>query len=117
MSDYLGLTEEDDGKLFRVRVLNTSRFAQVKPGAALINFARGQIVVAPDLLAALDSGRLSHAVLDVFDEEPLPAASPLWARSDVTVLPHISGPTDYQTAARVVADNVGRLAAASRYPA
>ena len=57
----------------------------------------------------LDSGRLSHAVLDVFDEEPLPAASPFWARPDVTVLPHISAPTDDQTAARVVADNVRRF--------
>jgi glyoxylate/hydroxypyruvate reductase A len=90
-------------------LLNTRRLAMAKPGAALINFARGPIVVVPDLLAALDSGRLSHAVLDVFDEEPLPAASPFWAHPDVTVLPHISAPTDLQIAARVVADNVGRF--------
>jgi len=90
-------------------LLNTRRFAQVKPGAALINFARGPIVVAPDLLAALNSGRLSHAVLDVFDEEPLPAASPFWTHPNVTVLPHITAPTDRQTAADVVADNVRRF--------
>ena len=90
-------------------LLNARRFAQVKPGAALINFARGPIVVEPDLLAALGSGRISHAVLDVFDEEPLPAASPFWAHPNVTVLPHISAPTDRQTAAEVVADNVRRF--------
>jgi glyoxylate/hydroxypyruvate reductase A len=97
-------------------LLNASRFAMVKPGAALINFARGPIVVAPDLLAALDSGRLSHAVLDVFDEEPLPANSPLWTHPDVTVLPHIAAPTDRQTAAQVVADNVGRFRRGERIP-
>ena len=48
-------------------LLNTRRLAMAKPGAALINFARGPIVVVPDLLAALDSGQLSHAVLDVFE--------------------------------------------------
>jgi glyoxylate/hydroxypyruvate reductase len=90
-------------------LLTTRRFAQVKPGAALINFARGPIVVEPDLLAALGSGRISHAVLDVFDEEPLPAASPFWTHPNVTVLPHISAPTDRQTAAEVVADNVRRF--------
>ena len=90
-------------------LLNTRRFAQVKPGAALINFARGPIVVEPDLLAALGSGRISHAVLDVFDDEPLPATSPLWTHPHVTVLPHISAPTDRQTAAEVVPDTVRRF--------
>jgi glyoxylate/hydroxypyruvate reductase len=90
-------------------LLDTRRFAQVKPGAALINFARGPIVVEPDLLAALGSGRISHAVLDVFDEEPLPATSPFWTHPHVTVLPHISAPTDRHTAAEVVAENVRRF--------
>ena len=95
-------------------LLNARRFAQVKPGAALINFARGPIVIAPDLLAALDSGRLSHAVLDVFDEEPLPAASPFWSHPNVTVLPHISATTDRESAAKVVADNIGQYRCGER---
>ena len=97
-------------------LLNARRFAAVKSGAALINFARGPIVVAPDLLVALDSGRLSHGVLDVFDEEPLAASSPFWAHPNVTVLPHISAPTDRQSAARVVADNIGRFRRGEHIP-
>ncbi|WP_269715350.1 2-hydroxyacid dehydrogenase [Caulobacter sp. NIBR2454] len=89
-------------------LLNAERLAQMKPGAALINFARGPIVVTDDLLAALDAGRLSHAVLDVFDTEPLPASSPLWDHPAVTVLPHISAVTDRRTASLIVADNIRR---------
>ncbi|MHC2108733.1 2-hydroxyacid dehydrogenase [Methylobacterium sp. CM6246] len=87
-------------------LVNAARLAALKPGAALINFARGPIVVTEDLIAALDSGHLSHAVLDVFDTEPLPAGSPLWTHSGVTVLPHISGPTDMDSAATTVAANL-----------
>lgn len=75
-------------------------------GASLINFARGRIVATPDLIAALDGGHLSHAVLDVFTTEPLPSEDPLWMHPGITVLPHISAPTDPQTAAELVAANI-----------
>lgn len=87
-------------------LMNAERLSAMKPGAALINFARGPIVVTDDLIAALDSGHLSHAVLDVFDAEPLPPDSALWSHPGVTVLPHISGPTDMDSAAATVAANV-----------
>ncbi len=87
-------------------LLDAGRLGAAKPGAALINFARGPLIATGDLLAALDAGHLSHAVLDVFDAEPLPPASPLWAHPGVTVLPHVSGPTDRGTAAAIVAANV-----------
>ena len=87
-------------------LVDAERLAVLKPGAALINFARGPIVVTDDLIAALDSGHLAHAVLDVFDVEPLPADSPLWSHPGVTVLPHVSGPTDMDSAAATVAGNV-----------
>ncbi|MDG2520761.1 glyoxylate/hydroxypyruvate reductase A [Caulobacter segnis] len=97
-------------------LLNAERLEQMKPGAALINFARGPIVVADDLIAALDAGHLSHAVLDVFDQEPLPAGSPLWSHPKVTVLPHISAVTDRRTASAIVAGNIRRWLAQGVLP-
>jgi glyoxylate/hydroxypyruvate reductase len=91
-----------------LELLNCARFSFCKPQAALINFGRGAVINTPDLLAALDSGKLSHAVLDVFDVEPLPTNSPLWAHEKITVLPHISAPTNRQSAAKVVAENMAR---------
>ncbi|EJK87965.1 glyoxylate/hydroxypyruvate reductase A [Rhizobium rhizogenes] len=87
-------------------LLNAERLALLPANASLINFARGPIVVSEDLLQALDTGRLSHAVLDVFDVEPLPADAPFWDHPRITVLPHISAPTDRETAAALVADNI-----------
>ncbi len=63
-----------------------------------------------DLLAALDSGQLSEAVLDVTEPEPLPAAHPLWAHERVRITPHIASMTRADTAARVVIDNLRRFA-------
>ncbi|WP_137128953.1 glyoxylate/hydroxypyruvate reductase A [Rhizobium sp. FY34] len=87
-------------------LLNAPRLALMPKGACLINFARGAIVVADDLLAALDTEQLEHAVLDVFETEPLAASSPFYAHPKVTVLPHISAPTTEATAAQIVATNI-----------
>jgi glyoxylate/hydroxypyruvate reductase len=97
-------------------LFGTERLAAMKRGAALINFSRGPVVDADALLHALDSGHLSHAVLDVFDVEPLPADSPLWSHRSVTVLPHISAPTDEHTAAAVIALNVALYRVSGRIP-
>jgi len=75
-------------------------------GLTLINVGRGGQVVVPDLLAALDAGRLGRAVLDVFPGEPLPPDSPLWGHPGVTVTPHHAGPS---TPAAMVPDLVGNL--------
>ncbi|MQB11651.1 glyoxylate/hydroxypyruvate reductase A [Agrobacterium sp. ICMP 6402] len=87
-------------------LLDARRFASMKNSAAIINFARGAVIIADDLVAALDSGQLSHAVLDVFGQEPLAATSPFWRHPKVTVLPHISAPTSRESSARIVAGNV-----------
>ncbi|ADU14201.1 2-hydroxyacid dehydrogenase [Asticcacaulis excentricus] len=87
------------------RILNTETLGWLPPGAALINFGRGAALDIDALLQALDH-TLSHAVLDVFESEPLEAASPLWNHPQVTVLPHISAPTNVNTAAQVVAENL-----------
>lgn len=88
-------------------LLDAERLSACKKGAAIINFARGPVIETSALLNALDRAALDHAVLDVFDVEPLPADSPLWAHEKVTVLPHISAPTITSTACRIVADNIG----------
>lgn len=87
-------------------LLNHETLGLLPPGASLINFARGPIVDTNALIHHLDSGHLTHAVLDVFDEEPLPPHSPLWRHPSITVLPHIAAPTNKQTASQLVAINI-----------
>ncbi len=83
-----------------------ARLAQMRQGASLVNLARGAHVVEKDLLVALNSGHLAHAVLDVFDTEPLPATHVFWFHPRVTVWPHAAAQTDLRSAAAVVAANV-----------
>jgi len=66
----------------------------MKPGALLVNIARGKIVVEDALIQALSAGRLGGAGLDVTAEEPLPSDSPLWEMPNVIVTPHVSGISD-----------------------
>jgi glyoxylate/hydroxypyruvate reductase len=90
-------------------LLNADFFATMAPGAALVNVARGAQLVEADLLLALNSGQLHHAVLDVFSVEPLPPAHPFWSHPKVTVLPHAAAATDERSAAAVVAHNLRAL--------
>ena len=101
----LPLTAETRG------VLNANAFARMPRGAAVINGARGGHVVAPDLIAALDSGQVSAATLDVFDTEPLPAHDPLWRHPRVTITPHAAAITLAETAAHEIAANIRRCRA------
>ncbi len=78
----------------------------MRPGAALVNLARGAHVVDTDLLAALSSGQLRHAVLDVFDTEPLPPGHAYWRHPLVTLLPHAAAMTDTRSAAAVAVANL-----------
>jgi D-2-hydroxyacid dehydrogenase (NADP+) len=75
------------------RLINAETLALLKPSAALVNVARGRCVDEPALIAALDAGRLTAAALDTTVEEPLGAASPLWAMPNVFVTPHTAGET------------------------
>ena len=90
-------------------LFNAETFARMRRGASLVNLARGAHVVEPDLLAALARGHLHHAVLDVFDTEPLPPAHAFWSHPAVTVLPHAAAPTDPRSAALIAARNVDAL--------
>lgn len=89
-------------------LMDADRLALLPDGAVLINPGRGPLVVDDALLAALDSGGLAHATLDVFRTEPLPPEHPFWAHPNVTVTPHIASATRPASAARVVAENIRR---------
>ena len=71
-------------------MFNDDLFAKVKPGAHLINVARGSVVDQEALIRALDSGRLGFATLDVTDPEPLPEGHSLYTHPKVRLTPHIS---------------------------
>lgn len=95
-------------------ILAAPLFARLRPGAGLINFGRGGHQVVPDIIAALDSGQLSHAVLDVFEGEPLAPDSPLWLHPKVTVTPHVAAETNAFSAARCTAANIAAFRAGGR---
>ena len=87
-------------------ILNLQLFGQLPKGAALINLGRGAHLVDDDLLNALSSEHLGHAVLDVFHQEPLPTNHPFWMHPQITVLPHVAATTDPVTAAPIAVQNV-----------
>ncbi|MDZ5646508.1 glyoxylate/hydroxypyruvate reductase A [Nitrospirillum sp. BR 11828] len=92
-------------------ILDAGLFAQLPRGAVVINAARGRHLVEEDLLAALDSGHLAGATLDVFRTEPLPTDHPFWTHPKVTVTPHVAAITQARTAVEQVVGGLKRLAA------
>ncbi len=98
----LALTPETEG------ILNAKLLSQLPAGAWLINVGRGGHGNEADMLAALESGQLGGAVLDVFQTEPLPPESPFWTHPNVTVTPHIAGITDPRNASAFVVECVTR---------
>ncbi|MDF2639691.1 MAG: D-2-hydroxyacid dehydrogenase [Novosphingobium lindaniclasticum] len=73
------------------RMFGEAEFAAMKPGAVFLNFARGSVIQQDALLAAIDSGHLGGAFLDVTEPEPLPAEHPLWSRENIHVSMHLAG--------------------------
>lgn len=92
-------------------ILDAALFAGLPRDAYVVNASRGGLQVEADLIAALDSGRLSGAWLDVCRQEPLPPSSPLWRHPRVTLTPHIAGQVLPETAVEQVADNLRRVRA------
>jgi D-3-phosphoglycerate dehydrogenase len=91
-SDYITLhvaaTPETQG------MLSAEAFAAMKPGVRIVNCARGELVDEPALLAAMQSGKVAGAAMDVFSVEPPPAGFPLFAASGLVATPHIGGSTE-----------------------
>ncbi len=110
-SDYVGLTLPATAETRGL--LGAGELARMKPGAVLVNVARGSIVDEPALIEALRTGRLRGAALDVFAEEPLPPDSPLWELPNVLVLPHVSAvtPRFWRREADLLLDNLDRYLA------
>ncbi len=92
-------------------MIDAPTLAAMKPGAVLINVARGQVVVESALVEALITGHLSGAGLDVTEVEPLPASSRLWDLPNVIITPHVGAQsrTRYDDVTRLFAENLGRF--------
>jgi glyoxylate/hydroxypyruvate reductase A len=99
----LPLTQQTRG------ILGAQTFAQLAPGAVIINCGRGGHLVVDDLLAALASGQLRGALLDVFEPEPMPADHVLWHTPGVTVTPHVASSASIEVIGEQIIVNVERL--------
>lgn len=90
-------------------IVGTGALAALPDGAALINPGRGDLVDHEALLAALDDGRLAGALLDVFPQEPLPKAHPLWRHPRVRITPHVAAETLPEPSVTQIAENIRRI--------
>ena len=90
-------------------IIDASLLAQLPRGAALVNVGRGEHVVDADLMAALDSGQLAAATLDVFRHEPLPADSALWRHPGISITPHACRTVDVAGVVAQFAEEVERV--------
>ncbi len=79
-------------------LIGAAQFAKLPDGALIINLARGQVVDQPAMVAALQSGKLRGAALDVFAVEPLPEGDPLWTMPNVIISPHSASTADTENA-------------------
>ncbi len=94
-------------------LLGVDQFSAMKPGAYVYNVGRGPVIDTPALIAALESGHLGGAGLDVVDPEPLPAESPLWEMGNVLITSHTSGasPRYWERGTEILIENAKRFVA------
>jgi glyoxylate/hydroxypyruvate reductase len=97
-------------------ILDARRLGMLPRGSGVVNGGRGTAIVLPDLIAALDSGHIGAAVLDVFDEEPLPAKHPAWRHPRITVTAHLAGYASRRARAASVAATLAALERGEKVP-
>lgn len=92
-------------------LLTKEHFAAMKEGAVFLNMGRGDLVKSEVVIGALEKGEIAHAVLDVFEEEPLPKDHPLWTVEGLTITPHLSGisPHYHRRALNIFTNNLERM--------
>jgi glyoxylate/hydroxypyruvate reductase A len=98
------------------QLINDDLLTNLPQGASIINFARGGIVANHDLINHLANGNLEHAILDVFEQEPLDKSDDLWSNEKITVLPHISAPTHFESAGEIVTKNIKQYRSNEQIP-
>lgn len=84
-------TKETEG------IFTLKEFKQMKPEAVFVNIGRGNSVRSVDLIHAIQRGEIAHAILDVFEEEPLPSDHPFWTEDNITITPHLSAKSPRNT--------------------
>ncbi|HLR90175.1 MAG TPA: glyoxylate/hydroxypyruvate reductase A [Balneolaceae bacterium] len=99
----LPLTPQTDG------IVDLDLFKKLKEPSFYINVGRGKLLVDEDLIYALDTGHIQHAVLDVFTKEPLPDLHAYWNRKNITITPHVAAITEEEEAAPLIVENYKRL--------
>ncbi|ELY3448110.1 glyoxylate/hydroxypyruvate reductase GhrA [Cronobacter sakazakii] len=92
-----------------VGIINAQLLAALNDNAYVLNLARGVHLVEEDLLAALDRGKVKGAMLDVFQQEPLPHESPLWRHPRVRITPHVAAVTRPEEAVAFIAQSITRI--------
>ncbi|MGY6630215.1 MAG: 2-hydroxyacid dehydrogenase [Wenzhouxiangella sp.] len=106
-ADYLicllPLTDQTRG------ILNQRLFSAMKPDSVLINVGRGRHLVEDELVTALDQGRPALAILDVFEQEPLPTDHPFWQHPQIRITPHCSAITRSDEAAELIVESYRRV--------
>ena len=87
-------------------LLGSNLLKLLPSGAKVINFSRGAVIDTKALVELLDNRHIAHAVLDVFEQEPLAPTNPKWCNPNITVLPHISAPTEMSSAINIASENI-----------
>lgn len=115
LGDFLGRTDILVNMLAvtpeTANIINAANLARLPKGAAVINLARGEHLVDDDLIAAIDSGHIDSATLDVFREEPLPPDHPFWKHPRITVMPHTARRPHPESLTAGIVENIRRFRA------